>query len=414
MIVPYCLTLLFGIRVSFLCVLDVVSMVTDWYSGRRLTAIAGHPQRESCCPVPLLCMLRSFLCTASVHGVVKMINHSKAWTKFGMTALVIFTRDPPLNTQLGTIITGVRSASPVFQQWRTVLVRLYSARVALDHCIRMNRRDDIPLVKRFTHKTRKSKKSYGTSQSTGEFRPSNMLGCYQVRSASFTRLMSSDGLEGRQDMWFEIHQLVAADTAYLASFDFGIVSGIMLIAGSRKSLRGAVIEVDQQESAQDAEDEEEQEPDTVEIVLGEDREALSVESEAAFISASDLHTPEHAFEKNTFRTPKWFAQWRGLVSQSHNGQQQKASSDREQQSTKGPNEHVSANETDEAAEFESSGHVHADDGTHNAHLEFSTAACDDFQGTFTCLQLGLKDAAWRGWKTNNRASPASSKWFDFA
>lgn len=189
-------------------------------------------------------------------------------------------------------------------------------------------------------------------------------------------------------MWFEIHQLVASDTAYLASFDFDLVQGVMIVAGSRRSLRDAITAIEKEASAESGEEEiEEQDDDGDQTGIADGKD-----DDTDFISAADLQKPGHAFEKNTFRNPKWFGQWRGRIRRKpSSSQQHDALLDNE--------------EKHEAPEMAVN--------THNAHLEFTTAACDEVHGTFTCPELGADNIAWIGRKYTGKASAAPFSWSEF-
>ncbi len=155
----------------------------------------------------------------------------------------------------------------------------------------------------------------------------------------------------------------------------------MLLAGSRRGLRDLVDEMEE-----DEEDEEEDEstagPSDVEEDQDGNHEAAENTENQGFLNAADLPSSQtsHAFEKNTFRNPKWFARWRGTRRRS-----------------------LSQESIPDSGEQETS-------AEHTAHFEFTSAACKEFQMTFTDPVLGTRNMPFQGWKMTNKPSAALYSW----
>jgi len=170
-----------------------------------------------------------------------------------------------------------------------------------------------------------------------------------------------------------------------ATFDFGVIKGMCLIGGSRRGLREVVqtVEADEEDdaaaAAEEAEEEEDRKPGDYPKVYAQsddsegDDTADDDDEDAAPISPSRSRT---MFEKNTFRQPKFFFEWRGhdLLS----------------------SENVSRGPRSDCM----------------GHLEFSSNACKDFKGTFSSERWG-ENVAFEGWKVRNKAVECAYAWGQF-
>lgn len=171
-----------------------------------------------------------------------------------------------------------------------------------------------------------------------------------------------------------------------ASFDFGVLRGMALIGGSRRGLREVVGCVEAEEEAEiervrSAEEEAEESRER-------DREAGKYEK--VYKSASDDEGEDDVeedqddsddeedepsspstsrrplFEKNTFRHPKFFFEWRGFDALSSSNV------------SRGPRSDCMG------------------------HLEFASSSCKEFKGTFSSERWG-ENVAFEGWKVRGGA-----------
>ncbi|QIW97214.1 hypothetical protein AMS68_002732 [Peltaster fructicola] len=259
-------------------------------------------------------------------------------------------------------------------------------------------KDEQQSHRRFPERSRKT----GHSVQGESFQPRNMLGRYALRSAHFEKLNARTRSVNEQGMWLEIHGLVESATGYSATFDLGVVSGVMLIAGSRKALRDVVEEADEEEEDQGESSAESEDQSS-------ESDASSEEVRDTFVSAPERDRPAHAFEKNTFRTPKWFAQWRGKIAGT-------AESSQATQDTPDNDNGPNTNDQQEPRDSTASESVHNVQAhpDNKAHFEFSSAACREFKATFSCPALEAREVAVQGWKITGKASPATIHWSEYA
>ena len=86
---------------------------------------------------------------------------------------------------------------------------------------------------------------------------------------------------------------------------------------------------------------------------------------------------------------KWFARWRGELRQAQLTDAKLDDDDAEQ-------------DREQSYELDN-----------KAHFEFSSAACRDFEATFSCPELRLKEVAMSGWKTTSKPTRTAQTWNDF-
>jgi len=272
--------------------------------------------------------------------------------------------------------------------------------------------DTITHNRRFPKRGAAKRSSTGNSSSGSTFNVQSILGSYAVKCPVLEKAHEKHkaaeaaggsspvdrkrrGSVSDEQMMFEIHGLVQKKTrdcdgeetedmeGLEGTFDFGVVKGMCLIGGSRRGLR-EVIQTVEEDEADDAEEEEEAEEERkpgdypkVYQQDSDDDEGADTEPDddenAAPISPSRSRT---MFEKNTFRQPKFFFEWRGhdLLS----------------------SENVSRGPRSDCM----------------GHLEFSSNACKDFKGTFSSERWG-ENVAFEGWKVRNKAVECPYAWGQF-
>ena len=195
----------------------------------------------------------------------------------------------------------------------------------------------------------------------------------EPRSARGKKGIADDG-EDMEGLW--------------ASFAWGVLNGVVLIGGSRRGLREVVQTVEEMEeedaeamAAELAEREEESkgtvhgngnyekvypneddDDDADEDDEDEEADDDAEDDDGESIAQSELPPPQRPlFEKNTFRQPKFFFEWRGHDALSSTNVSRGPRSD------------------------------------HMGHLEFSSGACKEFKGVFSSERWG-EHVAFEGWK----------------
>lgn len=281
--------------------------------------------------------------------------------------------------------------------------------------------DTIAHNRRFPKRGASKRSSTGNSSGGSTFNVQSILGTYAVKCPVLEKahekhkaaeaVGGSSPVESRRrgsisdvQMMFEVHGLVQRKRkrdnekkrdcddeeeemedveALEGSFDFGVVKGMCLIGGSRRGLREVVRTVEEDEENDNGEEEKEDErkpgdyprvyqpDDEDEDVLTEDN---NDDDENALPISPSRNRP--LFEKNTFRQPKFFFEWRGhdlLASENV---------------SRGPRSDCMG------------------------HLEFSSNACKDFKGTFSSERWG-ENVAFEGWKVRNKAVECPYAWGQF-
>ncbi|KAK5117870.1 hypothetical protein LTR85_008644 [Meristemomyces frigidus] len=200
----------------------------------------------------------------------------------------------------------------------------------------------------------------------GAFDPKQAFGSYELKGSALETLLFK--AEDKNAI-LEIHGLTEPPGGLVGSLVIGDkVKAAVLLAGSRKLLSAIV------ENAEAAEVDEASGEETGEAQTGSEEDDTEAETE---LEANDRKANERvmAFEKNSFRSPKFWLQWQG---------------------------DVTAEEGEDVRE------------RNQGYVVFSGNNCKDFQGTLSCKSLGWKDASVRGRKITTRARPAPYDWSEFA
>nr|POE77707.1 hypothetical protein CFP56_09350 [Quercus suber] len=171
---------------------------------------------------------------------------------------------------------------------------------------------------------------------------------------------------------FEVHGLDDTGEGLIGSFSGGgTTSGVALLTGSRRVLERLVAEhEDLGEPDAEPRDGRSEESDQSEDGDESDEESTSG------IEASDRKEAKRfqAFEKNSFRKPKFWMQWKAPLN----------------------------NRADGSAVVESN----------RAYIVFSGNDCKTFKGTMSSEVLGWKDVAIAGRKTTSKARECSIRWHE--
>lgn len=225
--------------------------------------------------------------------------------------------------------------------------------------------EDATLSSRHMH-NRVGKQGRGKGgKSGGAFNVQKTFGTFEVKCPAATKLASSD-TENTQTAKLEVYTLNDDGNALLAElFLPGVLHATVLLAGSRKTMSSVVRGFEAETAAQDEVE--------VDASANASRSELddSGESEGEHESQADDDPADRRareFEKNSFRSPKFWMRWQGELLQSS------------------PNGHGSNSITD------------------SGYVVFSGNNCDKFQGTISCEQLDWKNVKIDGWKTASRSA----------
>jgi hypothetical protein len=217
--------------------------------------------------------------------------------------------------------------------------------------------------RRFAHG--KSKGKSGRGGTSRPFNPLAALGRYEVSLGA--------GPSTSQHV-FEIHELTESETGLVGTFDLAKLSGMFILAGSRKQLADIITGLEEGDEESDDEDAGSQESHDVD---DNDDEAERSENKPSAIELQDekMNRRAQAFEKNSFRNPKFWMKWKGTPV------------------------------TDKGDE---SNHVEEDMG----YLVFANNECDKFEGTITCPSLDWKQLKLKGRKVHSKGRSCPTSWSD--
>jgi hypothetical protein len=244
--------------------------------------------------------------------------------------------------------------------------------------------------RRIPHGHARSKKGKGGSSRRGptnsSFDPLRARGRYEVTLGSGKK--KSTGSEGPSESWFEMHELTPGRDGLVGTFSFiargSREEGMCLLAGSRMGLAKIVGELDSAGEEEDGEDEahgeDDQEAGHYDVAAESDevRDNGSAEpsSDAPDTEDDMLNHTVSSFEKNTFRSPKFWMTWRRTSSSS--------SLEPLKQSTE----------------------------KRTAYLVFSGVDCQRFEGTISSSLQEWNNLKVHGRKVHSRASPCPLRWCD--
>jgi hypothetical protein len=172
------------------------------------------------------------------------------------------------------------------------------------------------------------------------------------------------GSDTAPNSWLEIHELTEGNDAFLGTFSFaGKAQGMCVLAGSRKGLAKVVQFLEITEEVDDAYGDEE-----VEDASHQHKTTLELEDE------KQAKTTD-AFEKNTFRSPKFWMTWH------------------------------SSSTVDKSTDS---------DVKRSAYLVFTGNDCQRFEGTISSSALDWDNLKIQGRKIHSRASPCPLRWSDLS
>lgn len=175
------------------------------------------------------------------------------------------------------------------------------------------------------------------------------FGSYSVKCASWQRI---DDVSADASASLELYRLTENGEGVVGQLALpGALRAAVVLAGSRESLRRTVDEMEGDEG-EDEDDEEENESE-------ED------------LPESPMQTRFDTFEKNSFRSPKFWLRWSGTPTTQDESKGAKSSQD--------------------------------DVDTGLGYVVFSGNDCQKFKGTLNCVALSWKDVALTGHKISGRS-----------
>lgn len=210
-------------------------------------------------------------------------------------------------------------------------------------------------------------KSSGKSGRRAEFQVKKTFGKYEVKCPKASNL-AADSSPAKTKPGLEIFCLSDDSRGLLGSLSLpGALEANIVLAGSRKVLEDLVCQLEERGLSQDDEDDRSDNGSSSSTSANDVRNADEEEEEEP---SQREHEKERQrfqnFEKNSFRSPKFWFQWKGKVL---------SGSPSNQESTTAP--------TSQSG---------------RGYLVFSGNDCRSFKGTISCEALGWKDVSISGWK----------------
>ncbi|TLS31226.1 hypothetical protein PpBr36_02788 [Pyricularia pennisetigena] len=237
---------------------------------------------------------------------------------------------------------------------------------------------DHALSTRHMH-NRNSRRDSKDKKKTANFDVRKTFGDYEVKCTAYDRVLKGSLEAGDQDdldePQLELLRLTDDGQGILGQLKLpGVVAATVVLAASRKRLQiitdrlsGAV--------AGDEEDEEDEE------------DANSADHDDEDGGEDGDATPDRfdTFEKNSFRSPKFWLAWNGVV-------------DSKARENAPPLSPVVSRKSSNAFSFKSSAYQHG-----LGYVVFTTNDCRRFKGTLSCRELGWKDVSLNGFKSTGRS-----------
>lgn len=222
---------------------------------------------------------------------------------------------------------------------------------------------DVAFSNRHVH-NRGTRKTHGAKGGQG-FNVRRTFGTYELKCPAASKAALSTNEAGRAAS-LEVYCLSPMGDALIGELHFpGVLHATVLLAGSRKTLNAAVKEAQARPEIEQEVSEEVNAPENRDAAEEnsdqhdeEDADADDDDSEAPQISKPAV------FEKNTFRSPKFWMKWQGHV--------------------------LSKPDIDTVI-------------TDSGYLIFSGNSCDKFQGTISCELLEWDNVKVQGWKTSSKS-----------
>jgi len=247
----------------------------------------------------------------------------------------------------------------------------------------MDNWQDAALTSRHLH-NRVGKQGRGKGgRSNGAFDVHKLFGTYEVKCPAATKGVKGSDMSGK----LEVYNLDDLGIALYGELLLpSVVHGVVVLAGSRKTMRIATRELGNEGSN----DEEEKAQGSQTGDVGNLQDSSNYKEKHGSVSAEEEeceHRRHDEFEKNSFRSPKFWLNWQGEVLTEGNNVAQSSIVFGEATVRDGQ-----TNTTD----------LDTIKTTDTGYLIFSGNNCDKFQGTLSCRQLGWDNVKLSGWKLKSQ------------
>ncbi|KAK5086920.1 hypothetical protein LTR05_004091 [Lithohypha guttulata] len=229
---------------------------------------------------------------------------------------------------------------------------------------------DAALTTRHMHNRRGGQGTSG-KQKNAIFDVRRTFGTYEIKCPAAEKIIAKAGNSGSSAK-LEIYGLNAGgDAVHAELFLPGALHAVVILAASRKTMNAVIRRLEDAyttkervDSADDHVAADEEEPE------GEAHGEEQPETE----DEDDLQNRRvQQFEKNSFRSPKFWLRWQGQVTDQPRSQED--------------DQEVNSNTTD----------------TDTGYLVFSGNSCDKFEGTISCETLDWRNVKLRGWKLTSKS-----------
>lgn len=202
----------------------------------------------------------------------------------------------------------------------------------------------------------------GKSKCNNTFDVRKTFGSYTIKCPAWHKLYTSkDGVASGQEAGLELYRLTECGTGVVGEMALpGVMRAAVVLAASRKSLQ---VILDRLEAVDSKDEDEGKENDG-----NEEQESDNEESDEEEEESEDEPSPDRfeTFEKNSFREPKFWLRWNGVL------------------------ESMAA-----------AGEEKAESGL--GYIIFPSNDCRKFKGTLNCATLEWKDVAFSGHKIAPRS-----------
>lgn len=218
-------------------------------------------------------------------------------------------------------------------------------------------------------------------RSNGAFDVQKIFGTYEIKCPVASKMVKKGDGVGRLEV-YNLNEL--GNAIYGELLLPPIVRGNVILAGSRKTMKIAVRALEAEDDKSETSKSEIEDEAAQRSASNDDNEEESEVSEE-----DDLKQRRHKeFEKNSFRSPKFWLNWQSEVLLEEKDEARPAKPDSEATSQ----------------EVRSTPPEKAERATDTGYLIFSGNNCDKFQGTLSCRQLGWDNVKVSGWKLKSQSA----------
>lgn len=252
----------------------------------------------------------------------------------------------------------------------------------------MDNWQDAALTNRHLH-NRVGKQGRGKGgKSNGAFDVHKTFGTYEVKCPAAGKIGMKNGGQNAEVGRLEIYNLNEHGNALVGEVVLpDVLRGTVILAGSRKGMKVAVRAFEEDEE----EEGETEEQDKVEG-NGDEGDRDDMEDDEQSEEEDDHENQRHRqFEKNSFRSPKFWLKWQGEILS------EASSTQNLPEKNEGENEESTDRIPGSVAAETRSALV-----TDSGYVVFSGNTCDKFQGTLSCESLGWNNVKVSGWKLKSQ------------